>query len=232
MYAVRLFATRRSRFFQRLYRLFEAVIVALDPLFRRVGYERLEAPFAFLERNTKGFLFDCKMCGQCVLSSTGMSCPMNCPKNLRNGPCGGVRENGNCEVRPWMRCVWVEAWDGAARMPEGLDRIRVVQPPVNRELEGSSSWLRVAREKAAEQREARQSADPSKHMLARAFRKAREIEPASAPVAFEPDAALSVQWSRQRTSVYDAEAGQEKSVGDKPEKGPDGGKPKKGKEQV
>ena len=219
MYTVRLFAVRRSRFFLRLYRLFEGIIVALDPLFRRIGYQRLEAPVAFFERHTKGFLFDCKMCGQCVLSSTGMSCPMNCPKNLRNGPCGGVRQDGNCEVRPSMRCVWVDAWDGAARMPGGLDCIRVVQPPVNRELEGSSSWLRVAREKAAERRGARQSADPSKHMLARAFRKARQNEPAAAPVAFEPDSALSVQWSRQRTSVYDAEVDGKKPAGDKPEKG-------------
>lgn len=223
MYAVRRYAVRRSRFFLRLYRLFERVIVALDPLFRGIGYERLETPFAFLERHSKGFLFDCKMCGQCVLSSTGMSCPMNCPKNLRNGPCGGVRQNGNCEVRPAMRCVWMEAWDGAARMPGGLDRIRVVQPPVNRELEGSSSWLRIAREKAALQREARQSADPSKHMLAHAFSKARETEPAAAPVVFEPDAALSVQWSRQRTSVYDAEVDGQN---------PTGGKPEEGKEQV
>ncbi len=226
MYSVRLFAVRRSRFFLRLYRLFEGIIVALDPLFRGIGYERLEAPFAFLERTSKGFLFDCKMCGQCVLSSTGMSCPMNCPKNLRNGPCGGVRENGNCEVRPAMRCVWVEAWDGATRMPEGLERIRVVQPPVNRELEGSSSWLRVAREKAAELRQARESADPSKHMLARVFRKARENEPTAAPVAFEPDSALSVQWSRQRTSVYDADVGKDKPAVDKPEDN----KPEAGKE--
>jgi hypothetical protein len=219
MYAVRVFAVRRSRFFLRLYRLFEGTIVALDPLFRRIGYERLEAPVAVVERGIKGLLFDCKMCGQCVLSSTGMSCPMNCPKNLRNGPCGGVRQDGNCEVRPTMRCVWVEAWDGATRMPEGLERIRVVQPPVNRELEGSSSWLRVAREKAAELREDRQSADPSKHMLARAFRKARKYEPAAAPVAFEPDSALSVQWSRQRTSVYKTEISDEKPASDKPEEG-------------
>jgi hypothetical protein len=230
MYAVRIFAVRRSRSFLWLYRLFEGIIVALDPLFRRIGYERLESSVAFLERNAKGFLFDCKMCGQCVLSSTGMSCPMNCPKNLRNGPCGGVREDGNCEVRPAMRCVWVEAWDGATRMPDGLNRIRVVQPPVNRELEGSSSWLRVAREKAAELRKARQSADPSKHMLARAFRKARQIEPAAAPVAFEPDSALSVQWSRQRTSVYDTEVGDEKPAGGTPEEGPAGDKPEEGKE--
>ena len=53
MYAVRLFAVRRSRFFLRLYRLFEWIIVALDPLFRRIGYQRLEAPFAFLERHTE-----------------------------------------------------------------------------------------------------------------------------------------------------------------------------------
>ena len=46
---------------------------------------------------------------------------MNCPKQLRNGPCGGVRADGNCEVKPEMRCVWVEAWRGAERIPGGLD---------------------------------------------------------------------------------------------------------------
>ena len=57
-------------------------------------------------------LFDCRECGQCVLSATGMACPMNCPKQMRNGPCGGVREDGRCEVQPEMRCVWVEATEG------------------------------------------------------------------------------------------------------------------------
>jgi hypothetical protein len=74
--------------------------------------QRAEAPVKFVEKHVKGFLFDCRMCGQCVLSSTGMSCPMNCPKQLRNGPCGGVRANGNCEVEPDMPCVWVQAWSG------------------------------------------------------------------------------------------------------------------------
>jgi hypothetical protein len=71
---------------------------------------------------------------------------MNCPKQLRNGPCGGVRSNGNCEVRADMKCVWVQAYEGARRMRGGYDRIRIVQMPVDRRLEGSSSWLRVARE--------------------------------------------------------------------------------------
>ena len=102
-----------------------------------------------VEKFSKEFLFDCKMCGQCALSSTGMSCSMNCPKNLRNGPCGGVRANGNCEVKPDMRCVWVEAFEGSERMVEGAKAIRVVQIAVDRRLEGTSSWLKVAREKGA-----------------------------------------------------------------------------------
>ena len=62
---------------------------ALAPLFARIGWDRLERPVAGVEKLVKGALFDCRMCGQCALSSTGMSCPMNCPKGLRNGPCGG-----------------------------------------------------------------------------------------------------------------------------------------------
>jgi len=98
----------------------------------------------------KGLLFDCKMCGQCVLSSTGMSCPMNCPKQLRNGPCGGVSNDGYCEVKPQMRCVWAEAWRGAGQFDGGLAAIQVVQAPVDRRMEGTSSWLRVVREKTGE----------------------------------------------------------------------------------
>ncbi len=118
----------------------------LAPLFRVIGYQRLERPFVAVERGVKGLLFDCKMCGQCVLSSTGMSCPMNCPKNLRNGPCGGVREDGGCEVIPDMRCVWVLAFAGAQRIPGGTDKIQVIQAPVDRRREGHSAWLHAVRE--------------------------------------------------------------------------------------
>ena len=147
MYAVRLWSVRHSRGLARFYQGFERVLNRLHPLFNRIGYQRLERPVAVVERQVKGLLFDCRMCGRCVLSSTGMSCPMNCPKQLRNGPCGGVRANGNCEVKPEMRCVWVEAWRGAERIPGGLNAIQQLQPPVDRRLEGTSAWLRVVREK-------------------------------------------------------------------------------------
>jgi hypothetical protein len=182
MYGARLFAVRHARIFERLYQSLERLMVSFDPLFSWIGYDRIETPFALIERAAKGLLFDCRMCGQCVLSSTGMSCPMNCPKELRNGPCGGVRPGGFCEVRPEMRCVWVLAWDGAARM-RGNNRIMEVLPPVDHRLKGSSAWLRASREKAAAMREAR---DAGRTTIARAFPKARSIEPTSAPLADEP----------------------------------------------
>ncbi|MEO1945853.1 MAG: methylenetetrahydrofolate reductase C-terminal domain-containing protein, partial [Candidatus Thioglobus sp.] len=102
-------------------------------------------PITWLEKKIKGFLFDCQMCGNCVLSSTGMTCPMNCPKTLRNGPCGGVLENGNCEVKPDMECVWVNAWRGSRKMRNNLE-IQQIQFAVNHEQEGSSAWIRLAKQ--------------------------------------------------------------------------------------
>ena len=149
MYAVRLWSVRNARLLEGLYQAFETALVAAAPLLRRIGYDRLERPVAAVERQVKGFLFDCRMCGSCVLSQTGMSCPMNCPKQMRNGPCGGVRPDGFCEVRPEMRCVWVQAFEGAGRM-QGGGRLGEVRPPVDRVREGRSTWVGVLRERAPE----------------------------------------------------------------------------------
>jgi hypothetical protein len=150
MYAVRRWSVRHARFLEWFYLHFERVFVSLHPLCLKIGYHRVEKPVAAVEKVVKGFLFDCQMCGRCVLSSTGMSCPMNCPKELRNGPCGGVRPNGHCEVKPDMRCVWVEAYEGSLRMRNG-QRILDVQSVVDRSRKGSSSWLREVRQIRDEQ---------------------------------------------------------------------------------
>ena len=150
MYRMREWSVRHASALSRIYAWLESLLVRLDPLWRAIGHERLEKPFAAVERTVKGFLFDCQMCGDCVLSSTGMSCPMNCPKNLRNGPCGGVRDNGHCEVYPAMKCVWVQAVAGSARLPGGPEALSKVQAAVDLRLKGKSSWLRVARERAGE----------------------------------------------------------------------------------
>ncbi|MGQ0675883.1 MAG: methylenetetrahydrofolate reductase C-terminal domain-containing protein [Rhodospirillales bacterium] len=144
MHAMRRWSVRQARMLETGYAALERALLALDPLFRRIGYARLERPAAALERAAKGLLFDCRRCGQCALSSTGMSCPRTCPKSLRNGPCGGVRPGGFCEVEPKMRCVWVEAAEGSRRMRRG-NAIAAQLPPLDHRLWGRSSWLAVAR---------------------------------------------------------------------------------------
>lgn len=145
MYSVRLWSVRHSRGMERLYNAVNPAIVGLLRGVTKMFGTRLDKPITAVERAGKEFFFDCKMCGNCVLSSTGMSCPMNCPKTIRNGPCGGVREDGTCEVKPDMLCVWYAAWDGASRMREGETAIRDLQFAVDQRRKGTSSWLRLAR---------------------------------------------------------------------------------------
>ena len=131
------------RFLEAVYTFTHRLIIWMRPLFVRIGLERVDDILRPVEEVSKGLIFDCRMCGQCILHSTGMTCPMTCPKNLRNGPCGGVRLNGNCEVIPTMRCVWVEAVERSQRMPRHGNEIIYLQPPVNRQLEGDSAWVNM-----------------------------------------------------------------------------------------
>ena len=103
----------------------------------------LEKAVVAVEKPLKEAMFDCRMCGQCILHSTGLTCPMRCPKNLRNGPCGGVRADGNCEVYPDRPCVWVQAWERSRRLPAYRDHMYHVNAPVDWRLKGSSSWINL-----------------------------------------------------------------------------------------
>lgn len=128
---------------ERAYDLTAGAIRRLEPVLRGIGLERLERLFAWGERVTKKPLFDCRMCGMCNLRGTGMTCPMTCPKNLRNGPCGGVRQNGKCEVDPTMDCIWALGWIRSGRMDTYGSKILNIHPPVDRRLEGTSAWLNM-----------------------------------------------------------------------------------------
>jgi len=148
-YTVRLWSVRNARLLERVYDTFAELMLRFHWLWNLIGYHRVERPVVFVEKRLKGFLFDCRMCGQCILSETGMSCPMNCPKTLRNGPCGGVRADGNCEVEPDMPCVWVQAWQGSQHMRKNTSILKI-QPPVDQNLQGTSAWLRVTARHAAD----------------------------------------------------------------------------------
>jgi len=144
MYAVRLWCTEHARFLRRIYVWFAKFAPLFRPLARVLGERRLESVLRVVEKPTKQFFFDCQMCGQCVLSATGMACPMNCPKEMRNGPCGGVRPDGGCEVKPEMRCVWVEATAGTKLIvPDHQAHPTPLLPAIDQRRHGQSSWIRV-----------------------------------------------------------------------------------------
>jgi hypothetical protein len=131
------------RLLERSYLATRWIFMRLDPLIRRFGYRRAAGWISPPEEFLKKLVFDCRMCGQCILHSTGMTCSMTCPKNLRNGPCGGVRLNGHCEVYPERPCIWVQAYERSLKMPVYGSELIQIQPPVNRQLEGTSAWINM-----------------------------------------------------------------------------------------
>ena len=125
------------------WQLTQKVLILMRPAFKRFGIEWSSRIVKPPEEIIKSLLFDCQTCGQCVLHYTGMTCPMTCPKQIRNGPCGGVRLSGKCEVKPEMDCVWVRAVARAPRTPYGREIYRL-NPPLDWRLEGMASWVTFA----------------------------------------------------------------------------------------
>jgi hypothetical protein len=103
-------------------------------------HPRVRRAFTAGEKVTKEQLFGCRMCGQCALPATGYACPMTCPKQLRNGPCGGVSPDGQCEVYPGMRCVWVTAVERAEQSGRAAD-LSLLHRPVDHRETRRSSWV-------------------------------------------------------------------------------------------
>lgn len=97
--------------------------------------------FVLFERAVKVPLFDCRMCGQCIVRTTAFTCPMRCPKMLRNGPCGGSM-NGLCEVDPNLRCVWDLIYRRAWSLGT-IHKLEVIQPSVDWSLYDTASWLNL-----------------------------------------------------------------------------------------
>ena len=72
-----------------------------------------------------------------------------------------MRDNGNCEVKPDMRCVWVEAYRGSERIPGGIARdSRGAVRRSTSASQGRSSWLRVVRERTALGKATRRASAP------------------------------------------------------------------------
>ena len=73
----------------------------------------------------------CGACGDCFLDRTGGICPVvRCAKGLLNGPCGGTRKGGKCEIDPDKDCAWVLIYHRLERQGR-LDLMRKYYEPKN-----------------------------------------------------------------------------------------------------
>ncbi len=113
----------------------------LFPLMQRY-YQGNRNPAKYpLEHALKVVGNSCRDCGDCALLDLAYLCPMSqCPKNQRNGPCGGSQA-GWCEVFPGKKkCIWSKAYSFLkANNEEAQLQARYI-PPVNWELFQTSAW--------------------------------------------------------------------------------------------
>lgn len=98
----------------------------------------------FLECTIKGPLWGCRMCGNCMLQETAFICPMECPKGIRNGPCGGSTE-AHCYVDETRPCIWYRIYERAYAMGR-QELLLEVLPPLDWDKVGTETWGDVARQ--------------------------------------------------------------------------------------
>jgi 5,10-methylenetetrahydrofolate reductase len=91
-----------------------------------------------LEYAIKSPLFGCRMCGNCLLQETAFICPMECPKGLRNGPCGGSTPE-SCYVDKSRPCIWYRIYDRSFKMGR-QENLMEVLPPLDWEKVGTETW--------------------------------------------------------------------------------------------
>jgi methylenetetrahydrofolate reductase (NADPH) len=96
------------------------------------------------ERVVKGPMFGCRMCGNCLLQETAFICPMECPKGLRNGPCGGSTVE-NCYVDETRPCIWYKIYQRAFKMNR-QEMLLEVLPPLDWDKAGTETWGDVVRQ--------------------------------------------------------------------------------------
>jgi len=108
--------------------------------FKRESFNK--RALAKIELAVKGTLFGCRMCGNCLLQETAFICPMECPKGLRNGPCGGSTSD-HCYVDKTRPCIWYKIYERSFKMGRE-EKLLEVLPPLDWEKVGGETWEDIA----------------------------------------------------------------------------------------
>lgn len=104
--------------------------------FKKISFRK--RALAKIELAIKGPLFGCRMCGNCLLAETALICPMECPKGLRNGPCGGSTPE-KCYVDESRPCIWYKIYERSFKLGREALLLEVL-PPMDWDKAGEDAW--------------------------------------------------------------------------------------------
>jgi len=94
-------------------------------------FPALNTTFIGMPEKEGAWVETCGACGDCFLDRTGGVCPVvRCAKGLLNGPCGGTRKGGKCEIDPEKDCAWVLIYRRLEKQGR-LDLMRKYYEPKN-----------------------------------------------------------------------------------------------------
>jgi len=94
-------------------------------------FPALNTTFIGMPEGEGAWVEKCGACGDCMLYWTGGICPVvRCAKGLLNGPCGGTRRGGKCEIDPEKDCAWVLIYKRLEKQGR-LDLMRKYYEPKN-----------------------------------------------------------------------------------------------------
>src|SRR5664280_2540629 len=71
--------------------------------------------------------------------------PMECPKGMRNGPCGGITPEKNCYVDETRKCIWYAIYKRALKTGREETLLEVF-PPLDWIKVGTETWGDVVRQ--------------------------------------------------------------------------------------
>ncbi|HUI69059.1 MAG TPA: methylenetetrahydrofolate reductase C-terminal domain-containing protein [Spirochaetia bacterium] len=92
-------------------------------------FPALDTMFLGVDIDTGLYEERCRACKKCVLGVTAGICPLTrCSKGVLNGPCGGTRADGNCELGTGFRCAWNAIYERLKEQGRADDLLEIRLP--------------------------------------------------------------------------------------------------------
>jgi hypothetical protein len=110
-------------------------------------FPALNTMFMGLDRDIALYEERCRSCGNCQLGFTGGICPITCcAKSILNGPCGGTKLDGSCEVSKDIPCAWNQIFE-RLKSQDRLENIISIHPPMDWIDKGPGFFIQSGYEK-------------------------------------------------------------------------------------